>query len=238
MPARRMNNILHLRIQKNHICIVSPWTAQIGLSAALRLAGNTAIGKHISPPLFLRRRSSRDIAGFQTMNLTSLKKRRPAAENEIAMTRDIAILVIMPSAMVQQRILPTQKTAPAKDAAVTEYRRCRRLAHRSGTVLKGQIFRRKIISTDSHRRSSKGADFFAVFIPDAGIQMIGKNRGLCILADHSNKSLALRHNHALLIGARLNKNLNRFIVFRRQRINCGLNRRIIGTSIRTDGKPL
>src|SRR5437016_1185833 len=91
-----------------------------------------------------------------------LKKCSTASENEINMAGDIAIAVIVPPAIGEDSILPTEKSAVAEHDPVTLDSDCQGLPDGPGGIFEGEVLRCEIIGINNCGGGSKRANWFPV----------------------------------------------------------------------------
>src|SRR5262249_33911893 len=108
MPAHRPHDFRHFCIQKYCSAVRAPGPAEIRLGGGI-LARDFAMREDETERLVGRRRGRRDVSVPQTVNMAILKKSRRGAEDEIHVTRDVAVFKILAAAVEQNRVLPSQK---------------------------------------------------------------------------------------------------------------------------------
>ena len=92
---------------------VPPWTTQVGLhfrGFARDLAGR----KDKAIALLLGSRGGCDVTVAPGMNATSLEESRSCSKDEIDVSGDERILEVVPAAVQQNGVLPSQKAAIAE----------------------------------------------------------------------------------------------------------------------------
>ena|SRR5438094_47161 len=94
LPAFGPHHIRHFSIQESDIGKIAPRPPQISLSVSL--AGDAAVREHETERLKVIGRSGRYVSTFSTVNITSFEPSGGGAENEINMTRDVAVFEILP----------------------------------------------------------------------------------------------------------------------------------------------
>src|SRR5205823_3853396 len=112
--------------------------------------------------LEIRRRGRGDPARAGAMNLAPLEKRGRAAEDEVGRAFDEAVLEILPPAIDEYRVLPTEKTAALDGNAIAVDAERKRLAARPGRVFDREVRHREVVRIDREGRRAKRADRFVV----------------------------------------------------------------------------
>ncbi len=93
------------------------------------------------------------------------------------------------TAVEQDRVLPADESAIAKDDAVAVDTNRERLADRPSRILERQILDREVVGVDIHRRRAERADRQTVGPRIRGLQAVCDDRPSGILAHEGDKSL-------------------------------------------------
>ena len=137
------------------------------------------------------------------MYMTVFKPRGRGAKDKIDVPGDVAILEILPAAIDQNRVLPAEKAAVAKDDAIALDANSQRLPYRAGRILKGEVLNREVVRVDESRRRTESADGLAIRADHVRVQVVGENRLLRIFTDQMHEPLFVLHVDEFFVDSRL-----------------------------------
>src|SRR3954466_15560000 len=113
--------------------IPSPWPAEIrGL--VFRVAGEGAVEKDVAVRVIRRRAGGGDVTAVLRDDRAVIEDGGGRPEDEIDAAFNVAVLVILPSAVRVERVLPPEEAAISKDLSVPGGGECEGLAVVAGGV--------------------------------------------------------------------------------------------------------
>src|SRR5688572_24841064 len=171
VPTFRANRIRHLGTDKNRFGEVSPTSAEIGFHACF--AGDFAIGENEAVRLILWGRSSGDVALTQHVDGTAIEKSGGAAEDEVDVALNVAVLEKMPAAINENGVLPAEEPAAAEDETVSIRAQRERLANGASMIRECDVFPKHAIPIDLDGRRAKRADDLSIRPGQIRVQIVG-----------------------------------------------------------------
>ena len=145
-------------------------------------------------------RLRRQVAASVGMNLRVVEDRRRVAKNKIHAALNIGVNIILPAVVRKQSVLVPKKPAALEDRSIRAHRRRNCLAGITRGVFKSKIvgFKTRAVDLNSLRKKRSARLLCVQAVRNHHIRRRFPG------AHKRNVGMVLRHNHALVINARLN----------------------------------
>src|SRR5947209_13297737 len=202
VPAGGTHDLRHPCVEIDDAGERTPRSAQVG-SDRRRLARDTAVREDEAERLAFGSGGGGDVAVSEAVYVAALEEGGCAAEDEVHVARDVAVLEVLPPAVEQNRVLPAEEAAVAERDAVAVNAQGERLPDGAGGVLEGEVLGGEVVGVNVGRGRAERADGQARRPREVRVQVEGENRPRRVLADETDEVLLALHVDQLFVCARL-----------------------------------